>query len=86
MDLTDLLPTKEGQVEDVKVGDGLGCSDCEMEEFRGPKKREQSKEQNCNCALEEMRLGPVQGCAWKNYLSGGIWERERSRGAGFDCF
>ena len=29
-----VLPNKEGLVEDVKVGDSLGCSDREMVEFR----------------------------------------------------
>ncbi|KAK4806252.1 hypothetical protein QYF61_013396 [Mycteria americana] len=62
-----LLTNKEGLVGDVKVKGSLGCRDHEMVEFRILRgRREEGEKQAHNPGLQESRLWPFQGSAWKS--------------------
>jgi len=59
--LLDLLSTDMEQlVGDMKTAGRLGCSDCELVQFRIWTQRTKSKQQDSN-----LGLWPVQGSAWK---------------------
>lgn len=63
----DAIPTNKGRpAADMKVRRSLGCSNHDMTEFKGPERKEPGKKQDHSLRLQEGRLWPVQGSAWKN--------------------